>query len=163
MDSNKNKDDLLKDLKDENSFTRKETVKSLEKLGDKSVIPAFIDLLLHDPSSVVRHAAALAFQKQLADKSAAEALIKALEDSALYVRGAAASALGVIKEKRAVPHLCKALQDSEAHVRWSAIAPLANIGDVSAVAPLRKLIDNPSELPYVKNAARDALARLGKK
>lgn len=152
--------DLVRALKNENSFTRKQAIKSLEKIGDKSVVPALIDILLLDPSSVVRHAAALAFQRKLSDRRAVAALIKALKDPALYVRGAAAAALGTIKDESAVPALIEALQDKEPHVRWAAIAPLAEIGDPAAIPAISELLDTSGELPYVKSAAKDALKKI---
>jgi len=152
--------ELLKALKNEHSFTRKQAIKSLEKIGNKSVVPALIDVLLLDSSSVVRHAAALAFQRKLADERAVAALIKALKDPALYVRGAAAAALGVIKDKRAVPALIEALKDKEPHVRWAAVLPLAELGDSSCLPAITEMLNTAGELPYVKSAAKDAIKKL---
>jgi len=163
MIRNDNIQNLLTALKDENSFIRSQAVKSLEKLGDKSVIPVLIDIMLNDDAPHVRHAVAAAFQRQLADKSAVPALIKILKDPDLYVRGAAAAALGIIKDKAAVPYLCEALKDKEGHVRWAAAPPLGQIGDISAVPALRKLLDDEAELPNVKTAAIRALKQLEKK
>ena len=55
---------LVNLLKDKNPFTRKHAVKSLEKLGDKTALPDLADILLKDSDSIVRHAAAQAFQKK---------------------------------------------------------------------------------------------------
>ena len=102
-----NLQDLLNMLKDENPFSRKQAIKILGKMGDKSVLPSLTDILLNDSDSIVRHAAAQAFQKSLADKSLVPALIKALKDHDLYVRGASAAALGIIEDKTAVSALCR--------------------------------------------------------
>ncbi len=150
-------------LKNEDPFIRKGAVKSLEQLGDKSVVPALIEVMLNDEKSFVRHAATATFQRKFADKSVVPALIKALKDPAFHVRGAAAAALGVIKDKSAVLPLCAALKDKEDHVRWSAAFPLGKIGDASAVPALRRVINNPKELDHVKNAAKVALKQLEKK
>ncbi len=155
-----NSQNLLKALKDENPFTRKQAIKLLEKMGDKSVLPALTDVLLNDTDSIVRHAAAQAFQRKLADKSLVPALIKTLNDPDMYVRGASAAALGIIKEKTAVPALCKALEDKEAHVRRAAAIPLGKIGDTSAVKALTKLLNNQGEPGNVRIAAKEALAQL---
>ncbi|MCK5579825.1 MAG: HEAT repeat domain-containing protein [Candidatus Omnitrophica bacterium] len=154
---------LLPYLKDPNPIVRSQTVKSLEKSGDKSVIPTLIQVLLTDGVAYVRHSAAAAFQRKLADPSAVSALEKTLiEDEDLYVRGAAAAALGIIKDRRAVPYLCKALKDESDHVRWASAFPLGQIGDRSAVPALRKLLDDPQEVVSVKDAAAIALKQLEK-
>ncbi|MFH1094025.1 MAG: HEAT repeat domain-containing protein [Candidatus Omnitrophota bacterium] len=163
MDNKKILQDLLNMLKDVNPFSRKQAIKLLEKRGNKSVLPALIDVLLNDSDSIVRHAAAQAFQKKLADRSIGPALIKALKDPDMYVRGAAAAALGIIKDKTAVSELCLALEDKEAHVRWAAAIPLGKIGDASVIPALKKLLNNPGEPGNVRIAAKEALAQLENK
>lgn len=152
---------LLNSLKDKNPFIRRQAIKSLEELGDKSVIPALIEVMLKDDISYLRHAATSVFQRKLADRSAVPALIEALKDKNLFVRGAAAAALGKIKDRSAVAYLCEALKDKEAHVRWAAAFPLGQIGDKSAIPALRELLNNPQEPTFVKSAAITALKQLG--
>ena len=157
MSEEKTLQDLLKSLNDPNPFSRKQAIKDLEKIGDKSVLSLLSDLLLNDRDSIVRHAVAQAFQKRLSDKSLVDVLIKALKDPDMYVRGAAAAALGIIKDTSAVDALCAALEDKESHVRWSAAIPLGKIGDKSAIASLKKLLNNPGEPGNVRIAAKEAL------
>jgi HEAT repeat protein len=152
---------LLNSLQEANSFSRRQAVRSLEEIGDKSVIPTLIEVMLKDKSPYVRRAAAVAFQGRLSDKSAVPALIKALKDSNPYVGGAAAAALGKIKDKSAVPHLCKALKVKEPHLQWSVALSLGELGDASAIPALRELLEDPSQPPFVKSAATIALKRLG--
>ena len=163
MSDNINSQDLLNMLKDENPFSKKQAIKILGKIGDKSVLPALTDALLNDSDLIVRHAAAQAFQKGLADKSLVPVLIKALKDPDMYVRGASAATLGIIKDKTAVPALCLALEDKQSHVRWAAAIPLGKIGDVSAIPALKKLLSNQEEPGNVKIAAKEALRLLESK
>ncbi|MFH1062715.1 MAG: HEAT repeat domain-containing protein [Candidatus Omnitrophota bacterium] len=160
MADNKNIPELLIDLEDIHPITRKQAIQSLSNLGDKSIIPELIKILLNDESSSVRQAVAQSFQKGLSDKCTVPALIKALKDPDESVRGAAAAALGAIKDKSAVPYLCAALKDESEHVRWSVIYPLAKIGDKAAIEALKELISNPEEISNIKGAAKEALRQL---
>ncbi len=81
----------------------------------------------------------------------------------MYVRGASAAALGIIKDKTAVPALCRTLEDNEAHVRWAAAISLGKIGDDSAIAALRKLLNNQEEPGKVRIAAKEALDQMENK
>ena len=78
----------------------------------------------------------------------------------MYVRGAAAAALGIIKNKTAVSALCQALGDKESHVRRAAAIPLGKIGDKTAIPALRKLLNGPDEPGNVRIAAKEALEKL---
>ena len=69
MSDDINLQDLLNMLKDVNPFSRKQAIRLLEKTGDKSVLPTLTDVLLNDSDSIVRHAAAQAFQKNLLIKA----------------------------------------------------------------------------------------------
>lgn len=160
---NLNSQNLLKALKDENPFARKQAIKLLERMGDKSIIPALTDILLNDSDSIVRHAVAQAFQRNLSDKNLVPALIKALKDPDMYVRGAAAAALAVIKDKTAVSALCQALQDKEAHVRWAVAVSLGKIDDKTAITALRRLLNSPDEPGNVRLATKEALEKLENK
>ncbi len=152
---------LLDSLKDESSLTRRNAIRSLEEIGDKSVIPVLVDVMLKDESPYVRRAVAVTFQGKLQDKSAVRALIETLKEKNHYVKGAAAAALGKIKDRSAVGPLCEALKDKEAHVRWASAYPLGQIGDKSAIPALREVLNNPQELASVKWAASVALKQLG--
>lgn len=153
-------DNLLSNLLDIHPLIRKQAIKSLAEMGNKTVIPILIEILLNDPASSVRQAVAQAFQKGLTDKSTVPALIKALKDTDESVRGAAAAALGIIKDKAAIPYLCEALKDESEHVRCSVIYPLAKIGDKAAIGPLEELISNPEESSNIKATAKEALRQL---
>jgi HEAT repeat protein len=152
--------DLLAGLDDTHPLNRKQAIQGLANLGDKSVIPKLLEIILNDPASSVRQTAAQAFQKGLSDRSAVDTLIKALKDPDASVRGAAAAALGTIKDKAAVPDLCLALKDESEHVRWSVVCNLAKIGDKAAIGALTELIANPEEILNIKDAAREAFRQL---
>ncbi|MBU1045407.1 MAG: HEAT repeat domain-containing protein [Candidatus Omnitrophica bacterium] len=152
--------ELLVDLEDFHPLTRKQAINKLTDLGDKSVIPKIIEILLNDKPALVRQAAAQYFQKNVSDKSSVPALIQSLKDPEEIVRGAAASALGAIKDKSAVIDLCAALKDESQHVRWAAIHNLAKIGDKAAINALIELINDPEEILNIKDSAKEALRQL---
>lgn len=153
-------DNAFKNLEDIHPHIRKQTIKSLAEMGNKTVIPILIEILLNDPASSVRQAVAQAFQKGLTDKSTVPALIKALKDTDESVRGATAAALGAIKDRAAIPYLCEALKDVSEHVRGSAIYSLAKIGDKAAIGALEELLSNSEESPNIKATAKEALRQL---
>jgi len=152
--------DLFSELEDIHPITRKQAIKSLTDLGDKSVIPRLIEIMKNDTAPSVRQAVAQAFQKGLSDNICVPDLIKILKDPDAAVRGAAAAALGAIKDKTASPYLCEALKDDSEHVRWTVISHIAKIGDKAAINPLKELIDNPEEVQNIKDAAREALRQI---
>lgn len=88
------------------------------------------------------------------------ALVVALSDPDLYLRGAASVALGRIGAP-AVPALAKALQDPDAALRWSAAIALGRTGTpaLAALPVLRGALSDPDG--NVRHAAAVALGGLG--
>jgi CubicO group peptidase (beta-lactamase class C family) len=89
-----------------------------------------------------------------------QALVAALGDEDLYLRGAAALALGRIGAP-AVPALTQALQDPRSDVRWSAAIALGRVGSpaLAALPALTKALADASE--QVRQTAAVALGGLG--
>ncbi len=160
MSNEKIINDLFADLEDIHPLTRRQAIKSLADLADKSVIPRLIEVMKNDKAPSVRQAVAQAFQKGLSDNRCVQDLIKTLKDPDEAVRGAAAAALGAIRDRVAVPYLCVALKDDSEHVRWTVVFHLAKIGDKAAIGALTELIANPDEVLNIKDAAKEALRQL---
>ena len=64
----------------------------------------------------------------MGDQRAVAPLIEALSDDELWVRRAAAKALGLMGDQRAVAPLIEALSDKESEVREAAEAALKELG-----------------------------------
>lgn len=109
-----------------------------------------------------RREAALACLSALGPETPAVvlALVAALGDEDLYLRGAAALALGRMGAP-AVPALAAALQGPSSELRWSAAIALGRVGSPALVAlpALTKALADPSE--HVRQAATVALGGFG--
>jgi HEAT repeat protein len=84
----------------------------------------------------------------------------------MFIREAAAGALGDIGDKRAVEPLIGALSDDKTWVRRSAVEALGEIGDSRAVEPLIKALEDEDPDGRladedVHDAAKEALKKLG--
>jgi len=118
---------------------------------------------------------------RLGDIRASDSLIAALEDEEPYVRGAAATSLGVLKVIGAVEPLLDMLKtEYRTDVLRDIAFALGKIGDKRAIEPLRDLLKNrpksvlinkmplfyfSSETEYkdLYHAAREALGKMGYK
>lgn len=83
---------LVQALTDRDEHVRWDTVAALEKIGDRSVAPKVIDVLVRDENANVRRACALCLGT-FGDRAAIPALIEALGDPEFRVVDAAAAAL----------------------------------------------------------------------
>ena len=118
---------------------------------------------------------------RLGDIRASDSLIAALEDEEPYVRGAAATSLGVLKVIGAVEPLLDMLKtEYRTDVLRDIAFALGEIGDKRAIEPLRDLLKNrpksvlinkmplfyfSSETEYkdLYDTAREALGKMGYK
>jgi HEAT repeat protein len=101
----------------------------------------FLVALLLDGNEEVRTFSAVMLGT-MKDSSAVPALIRALEDTDMNVKHAAAEALGKIGDRRAVePLIC--LLSTDMWLQFPAAIALGDIGDSRAVAPLVTLLDMP--------------------
>ncbi len=89
---------LVQALTDRDEQVRRDTLEALDAIGDRSVAPKAIDLLVRDESANVRLAAAKLLGR-LGDRSAIVALIEAVGDTEYRVSSAAAVALQQITQQ----------------------------------------------------------------
>jgi HEAT repeat protein len=132
---------------------------ALGKIGEPAV-ESLIGVLGSDIYSrgrfVCRDAAVSALSE--IGKPAVEPLIKALEDEDVFIRRAAAEALGNFSDTRVVESLIKVLGDDDEYVRSSATEALGKLGE-PAVGPLIKVLKN--EEGHVRKSATEALGEIG--
>ncbi len=86
---------LAQALTDRDEQVRWDTVEALEKIGERSVAPKVIDVLVRDESANVRRSAARCLG-MLGDRAAIPVLIEALSDREYRVSAASAAALAAI-------------------------------------------------------------------
>lgn len=119
-------------------------------------IPSLLDALANaDPHG--RHNIVHALGK-LGDRSAADALIASLRDSAKRVRAKAVFVLGQIGIAEAVPALIERLNDDDDNVRWAAFETLT-LPAMNAGPALIEALSHPDEI--VREGAARALGALG--
>lgn len=150
---------LVEMLRHKNENVRIEAIKSLLKIGDKSVCYVFASSM-RDESFQVRLRALRGLYKYAGDM-AVEYLIKALEDSHPDVRRRAVIYLGWLKKKEYVPYITGALADNSPLVRKVTTYTLGDLRDDSAVPHLIKALDD-TDLE-VKKGALTSLKRITKK
>jgi HEAT repeat protein len=126
---------LISGLDDENIWVRRASVVALGQIGDPRAIPPLLNRLLGSSESLwpedLRDTAA----KALGDigEPAIQVLIEALEDSDVWVSGAAARALGQIGDPQAISPLSSLIKGKQSWVRSAATQALAQITDARAV------------------------------
>src|SRR5712691_7802693 len=120
-------------LKDARADFRETGARGLGELQDSRAITPLVDALSGDASPVVRMTAAWALG-EIEEKTAIDALARALGDRAPEVRRTAAWALGELDDKRAVGPLSGALNDGVIEVRLVAVWAVGEIEGAAAVA-----------------------------
>jgi HEAT repeat protein len=122
-------------LRSEDARQRRAAVKSLERLGHRSV-PGLLLALRSDDSTVQRLAAMAIAAIQPQEKATIESLIALLNAERADVRAAAAMAVGRFghQAKGAVPGLLRATLDPDSKVRASANLALCAIEPAEADA-----------------------------
>lgn len=164
---------LIQLLPDKSEFVRRETAYALGETRSHSAVGPLTTLLLADKEAGVRGAVAVALG-QIGDESAVSVLsqvlsgnrqtskkkkAKTLEDE--FVMRAAARSLGQIHSRSGVSALIVTLtnEGNGGDVRREAATALGLIGDRSAEPALRAAFAGDD--PYLSEAAREALRRLG--
>ena len=155
-------DGLLQAVDDENAKVRMEAIYALGTIARPPLPDAAAAQLVkaldhYDPA--IRAATARVVAR-LDVKSAADGLIKAMNDSQAPVRYAAMRALGALNERRAVPALTEQFKYyGKGEGAWSAIDALAHLADPSSV-PLFKahLADKDA---FIRRGAAEGLGRTG--
>jgi quinoprotein glucose dehydrogenase len=94
---------------------------------------------------------------------AAPVLAKLLNDKDSEVRAQAAKGLGDIGHAKSFDALVKKLEDAEPRVQFFAAQSLGKFKDARATTPLLAMLKrNDNHDPYLRHAAANALARIGK-
>ncbi len=118
---------LLKALSDGNYEVRMEAALALGGFQEKRIFEALAQLVIRDPSSILRSRIAIALRKF--GKNSITPLTKALLDEQWRVRGAAAQSLGELREALVANSLFRLRRDEDFRVRWIAISSLGKIRD----------------------------------
>ncbi|AXA37019.1 hypothetical protein BRCON_2242 [Candidatus Sumerlaea chitinivorans] len=84
-----------------------------------------------------------------------------MKDPDSWVRSAAAEALAELRAPEATDALCEALNECGHTQKHSFVVALAQIGDSRAIAPLLRIYEDASQLPFARADALSALASLG--
>jgi HEAT repeat protein len=137
---------------------RAAVITSLRRVGAREAIPAISELLLSDPTEVVRRGAAFSLG-QLGDTAALPALRTALDDESKTVQMWAIRSLGQLRDHESVEALITKLDDSDSGFRSFAANALGEIGDQRATTALIRRLDDPKSA--VRKAAERALDELG--
>ncbi len=183
-------DQALLEAKSANAVERRQGASDLGLLRVKAASGTLVDMLLNDPDSSARQAAAISLAmvgaqsaapeliKALQDKdeavrlssieslgilkasSAEEDLIKLLQSPDLATARASAMALGLIGSPKAAGALKAALQSRDEGVRVEAAVALASLGDASGLAAARQLLQN-SKSSWVRMRAAYAISLMG--
>jgi HEAT repeat protein len=137
---------------------RRQGASDLGWLRVKAASGTLVGMLLNDPDSSVRQAAAVSLA-MVGARSAAPELIKALQDKDKAVRLSSIESLGILKAASAVGDLIKLLEGPDpAAARASAMA-LGLIGSPKAAGTLKAALQNHDADVRVEAAV--ALGRLG--
>jgi HEAT repeat protein len=160
-------------LQDQIEFVRRETAYAFGEVRSRAAVGALSNLLTTDKEVGVRAAAAVALG-EIGDETAVGVLLETFSGTAPakgkkkskereneFVLRAAAHSLGQIRSRAAVPVLIAALENetNPGDVRREAAFALGLIGDPSAAPALRAAL--AAKDPYLSDAAREALRRLG--
>jgi HEAT repeat protein len=159
---------LIERLNDENAGVRRQVAESLEKLGDKSAVPALVRRVADDlwdssdsySKSSSSKKAALSALTVLGPERVTEALLKAAASATIPVRVFACEELGKQKDSESAAGLVAALKDPSEKVRRATAAALANVRPPVVLALAQALFD---EDVTVRRQAAESLEILGNK
>ena len=153
---------LLRAVDDDNGRVRFEAIYAAATIGKAPLPPDAEPLLIkaldhYDPE--VRRGAAL-FAGRAGVKSAADALIKLINDSSPEVRYASMYGLGLLREERAVVALTEQLKFyGKGEGAWSALDALAHIAHPSSVPVFTERLGDKD--PNLRRAAAEGIGRAG--
>ena len=143
---------------------RRVAVGALADCGDADAVTALIAAYQQDPDLYLRLGAAHALASLRAPAALAP-LTAALADPAgdPWLLGETAMALGELGEWAALDALADALEHPNPDVRGKAATALGLLGAHTAIPFLETTLANPTETPYVKELAREALEMLSRR
>jgi HEAT repeat protein len=130
---------LIEALPLSEEYARPDIIRTLGSLGNRTAIPALINIIENDSSDFREQTAEAA--KALGDLDSADAvplLIRALADDIYYVHDNAMEALGKIGGEAAIDALTECLEKD--HLRRQAARALAKLGEPTAIPLLLKYL-----------------------
>jgi HEAT repeat protein len=131
---------------------RRDAAMALAHIKDKAVVPVLIGAL-NDQAPMVRAAVVTALG-HLGDSSAVAALVSRLSsDKEVFVRKAAAYALGRLSGNESTIALIAALNDKDPEVRGAAAVSLGEHPDLMTIAPLSTALSDKSDFVRARAAA----------
>jgi HEAT repeat protein len=150
---------LVEALRTETSSdVRRSAVSSLGAFDDNRALQSITTTIKEDENENVRYYAVWALQN-FGDRSV-DALIYALDDESINVRGSAASVLGALGATKATPSLCEMVHnDGDIGLRYNALDALGSIKDPASFDCLVEALSDP--ITEVKMGAALALGELG--
>lgn len=132
---------LLEALTDDDRYVREAAAEELGHLGKKS-IPELVRRLT-DPDWKVRMGIMIAL-RVTSDPPDTDLIIRALNDSSVFVRREAIKTLGRIGDSRVFPYLVEGTNDQDPGVRLRAIRAVVKIGNSEEIIPvLRRCAQDP--------------------
>jgi HEAT repeat protein len=147
---------LLNNLRDDDWWVRKETVRKLLAYPEDLYLSDLEKWLRNGEDAILRNASMETY-KELGER-ALLSLVFFLRDEDSDVRIFAANVLGDIKSPIALQALVKAVQDRDDNVRIAVVEALGKIGDTRAVDLLTALL---GDMPWTAMAAIEALGKIG--
>jgi HEAT repeat protein len=150
---------LSAQLKTADTEGRREAAMGLSHFEDKAVTSVLLDAV-NDPSPIVRSAVVTALG-DLGDSSVVIALNRVLaSDKEVFVRKAAAYALGRTSGSESTKALIAALKDKDPEVRGAAAVSLGEHADPTTTAPLISVLSDKN--PFARGRAAAALGAIGR-
>jgi bilin biosynthesis protein len=146
----------MADLKSTNIMVKKNAIYYLGQKKSKKAVPHLIDLADSDQPKVIRLNAIMALGK-IGEASAAEALIRCLDEGDIEIRTAAVCALGQMKDPKGVEPRLGVIHDQR--LQLTVIWALGNMGEEAAVPVLTGLL--ASDDRFVRYNAGRALKKIG--
>ena len=144
---------LLRLLPELGKEARSSAFRLLEKVADKRLVPAAIELTHHTDWWIRLHMAKLL--ARFADPTGRADVGRLVKDENAAVRLEAVRAVATLKASEAIPALCSRLRDQDIKVQTAAIEALIAMADVKAVPHLLDALKDESE--YVRRGAVEVL------
>jgi HEAT repeat protein len=132
---------LLEVLGSSNWETRATVLEALGWIGDKSVAPSIMPLLIDTQRDV--RAMAIRVLVELGETQAIGGIVNLLADRDAIVREAAVESLGLLGDPRAVPPLLDVVQEDEPGIVYLALEALGRLKHETAVEPLIRITQVP--------------------
>ncbi|MFW9991263.1 MAG: HEAT repeat domain-containing protein [Candidatus Odinarchaeota archaeon] len=150
--------ELVKQLQTGDEYTRKRTVRELQKIGEPAILPLIN--ILNDDTATFKHHIVEALGKislKLGDSRPVETLIDLINDGDQEVRRQVVIALGNLNDSRAVEPLINALGDGAWQVKNGARWSLFQLGEHSVLPLVDALIQKNQEIDALTRKNQDGV------